>query len=123
MPELGGRALGDGVAMCATAARVRYMSGFAESDLVDRGVDVPDGLVLAKPFTPAQLPDAVGTHMAHDVGARRPVGRDRSPLATGPRGCRRADRVGAGLCYGPLASSSSSALVARSQASQMVCVT
>ena len=64
LPALSGRSLADSLGACAPQARVLFMSGYAADDIVGCGVPVPDGPVLAKPFTPERLLGAVRASFA-----------------------------------------------------------
>jgi PAS domain S-box-containing protein len=59
MPELGGRALGERLAVHQPGIRVLYMSGYTDDEILRRGLLVPGAEFLEKPFTPERLAGAV----------------------------------------------------------------
>ena len=59
MPDMSGRTLRDSIAARRPSIRVLFMSGFAKHDVIALGVDASDVTFLHKPFTPAQLINAV----------------------------------------------------------------
>jgi two-component system cell cycle sensor histidine kinase/response regulator CckA len=59
MPEQGGRALGDRLAMHWPTLRVLYMSGYTDDEILRRGLMKPGAAFLEKPFTAEQLARAV----------------------------------------------------------------
>ena len=59
MPGLNGRELADRVARLRPSARVLFMSGYTEDDVLRRGLQGPGIAYLQKPFTPADLARAV----------------------------------------------------------------
>jgi CheY-like chemotaxis protein len=59
MPVMGGRELVDRLRERPGAPAVLYMSGYAESEIVHRGVLRDGSRLLEKPFTPAELLEAV----------------------------------------------------------------
>jgi two-component system, cell cycle sensor histidine kinase and response regulator CckA len=55
MPGIGGRELGETIAQCWPQIRVLYMSGFAETRMVNAGQLDPTQPFIQKPFTSEQL--------------------------------------------------------------------
>jgi PAS domain S-box-containing protein len=55
MPELSGRALGELIGARWPGIPVIYMSGYPGTEVVDRGLVIPDAPFVAKPFTPEAL--------------------------------------------------------------------
>lgn len=59
MPGMSGKELADAVTAARPGVRVLYMSGYAETAVVERGVLDPAVSFVAKPLTPELLVDAV----------------------------------------------------------------
>jgi FixJ family two-component response regulator len=55
MPGIGGRELGETIAQCWPQIRVLYMSGFAETRMVNAGQLDPTQPFIQKPFTSERL--------------------------------------------------------------------
>jgi CheY-like chemotaxis protein len=55
MPGMGGRALADRLQASRPGLRVLYVSGYAESEVVDHGEQSPQAAFVQKPFTPEEL--------------------------------------------------------------------
>jgi two-component system cell cycle sensor histidine kinase/response regulator CckA len=61
MPEMGGRELGQNLAMFAPDLPILYMSGYTGDDVVQRGLLDPGAPFQQKPFTPGTLASKVRT--------------------------------------------------------------
>jgi CheY-like chemotaxis protein len=55
MPEMSGRRLAENLRSLHPAARVLFMSGFTEADVVQQGLLEPGAAFVEKPFSPANL--------------------------------------------------------------------
>jgi CheY-like chemotaxis protein len=55
MPGMGGRALADRLTATRPELRVLYVSGYAETEVLDHGGHEPDAAFVQKPFTPEEL--------------------------------------------------------------------
>jgi CheY-like chemotaxis protein len=74
MPEMGGRELGQHLALVDPELPVLYMSGYTGDDVVQRGLLDPGAPFQQKPFTPATLASKVRTMLD-----QRPQSRVRAP--------------------------------------------
>jgi CheY-like chemotaxis protein len=75
MPGMGGRALADRLQLSRPELRVLYVSGYAESEVIDHGEPGPKTAFVQKPFTPEELA----------LHVRALIDRPASPVATPPR--------------------------------------
>jgi CheY-like chemotaxis protein len=55
MPGMGGRALADRLQAARPGLRVLYVSGYAESEVIDHGEPAAETAFVQKPFTPEEL--------------------------------------------------------------------
>ncbi len=67
MPDVSGPELLAGLAPLGYATRVLFMSGYADSQLLRRGLDETAVGVVRKPFTPAELSARVAAIMAEEI--------------------------------------------------------
>jgi signal transduction histidine kinase len=59
MPEMNGPALASRIAELCPNARVLYMSGYTDAEVIGRGLDEPTAMLLQKPFSAQQLVERV----------------------------------------------------------------
>ena len=55
MPGMGGRVLADRLQASRPGLRVLYVSGYAESEVIEHGDPAPETAFVQKPFTPEEL--------------------------------------------------------------------
>ncbi|HWA75430.1 MAG TPA: response regulator [Polyangiaceae bacterium] len=69
MPEISGPELARLLTQIAPTLKVLFMSGYAEDEIVNRGVVNPGVTLLPKPFTAESLAHAVRKHLDHPIPA------------------------------------------------------
>jgi signal transduction histidine kinase/ActR/RegA family two-component response regulator len=68
MPQMNGRELAARVVAAHPETRVLYVSGYAKDSFAKRGIELPGGVFLDKPFTPKLLADRVREALCQSGG-------------------------------------------------------